>query len=50
MDVSIGAIVLVIGAAVLLFIGLGIPSRRANLPQRVAPRDERPSPTGRGRD
>ena len=50
MDVSIGAIVLVISAALLLFIGLGIPTRRADLPERLAPRDERPSQPVRGRD
>jgi len=50
MDVSIGAILLVVGAALLLFIGLGIPNRRANLPERLAPRDERPSQPGRNRD
>lgn len=43
MDFSIGPVILVIGAALLLFIGLGIPARRANVAERLAPRDEPPS-------
>ncbi len=40
MDVSLGPVILVIGAALLLFIGLGIPTRRADVPQRIAPGDD----------
>ena len=43
MDVSLGPVILVIGAALLLFIGLGIPTRRADAAGRAVPRGERSS-------